>query len=184
MEEYLAIDRAAEIPSEYHDGEMFPIEAVSWEYSLISVNIGRVLAERLDKTPCRVAGGPLRVRATPTRRVPDLMVVCGKPVLTDEHQDTLTNPKVIVEILSPSTADYDYGEKFIVYRRIEPFEEYVLVAQDQARVEVFRKTPDKRWLISTYEGLDAVAEVESLRISFQLADVYAGVELPVAAGGN
>jgi Uma2 family endonuclease len=111
VEEYLAIDRAAEIPSEYHDGEMFPIEAVSWEYSLISVNIGRVLAERLDKTPCRVAGGPLRVRATPTRFVlPDLMVVCGKPVLTDEHQDTLTNPKVIVEILSPSTADYDYGK--------------------------------------------------------------------------
>ena len=185
MEEYLAIDRAAEIPSEYHDGEMFPIEAVSWEYSLISVNIGRVLAERLDKTPCRVAGGPLRVRATPTRFVlPDMVVFCGKAVLADEHQDTLLNPKVIVEILSSSTADYDYGQKFILYRRIESFEEYVLVAQDQARVEVFRKTPDKRWLISTYEGLDAVAEVESLGISFQLADIYAGVELPVVAGGN
>jgi len=185
VEEYLAIDRAAEIPSEYYDGEMFPIEAVSLRHSLISVNIAGVLRERLAKTPCRAAGGPLRVRATPTRFVlPDLIVFCGKPVLTDEHQDTLTNPKVIVEILSPSTADYDYGEKFIVYRRIESFEEYVLVAQDQARVEVFRKTPDKRWLISTYEGLDAVAEVESLGISFKLAEVYAGVELPVAAGGN
>ena len=185
VEEYLALDRAAEVPSEYHDGEMFPIEAVSLKHSLISVNIGRVFAARLDKTPCRVAGGPLRVRATPTRFVlPDMVVFCGKAVLADEHQDTLLNPKVIVEILSSSTADYDYGQKFILYRRIESFEEYVLVAQDQARVEVFRKTPDKRWLISTYEGLDAVAEVESLGISFQLADIYAGVELPVVAGGN
>jgi Uma2 family endonuclease len=105
------------------------------------------------------------------------MVVCGKPVLTDEHQDTLLNPKVVLEILSPSTADYDYGHKFILYRRIESFEEFVLVAQDQARVEVYRKTPDKRWLITNYEGLDAVVKVESLGISFQLAEIYAGVEL-------
>ena len=181
VEEYLALDRAAEVPSEYHDGEMFPIEAVSLKHSLISVNIGRVLAERLDKTPCRVAGGPLRVRATPTRFVlPDMVVFCGKAEVTDEHQDTLTNPRVIVEILSASTANYDYGEKFILYRLLESFEEYVLVAQHKARVEVFRKTPDKRWLITTYEGLDAVAQVESLGISFPLAEVYARVELPAA----
>jgi Uma2 family endonuclease len=182
VEEYLAIDRAAEVPSEYHDGEMFPIAAVSWAHSVISINIGAVLRDRLAKTPCRAAGAPLRVRVSPTKfLLPDVMVVCGKPVLTDEHQDTLTNPKVIVEILSPSTVDYDYGQKFILYRRMESFEEYVLVAQDQSRVEVFRKTPDKRWLISTYEGLDTVANVESLGISFQLAEIYAGVELPAAA---
>ncbi len=62
------------------------------------------------------------------------MVVCGKPALTDEHRDTITNPKVIVEVLSPSTADY--GEKFILYRRLDSFEEYLLIAQNQARVEV------------------------------------------------
>jgi Uma2 family endonuclease len=185
VEEYLAIDRAAEVPSEYRDGEMVPMVAVSWEHSVIGVNVGSVLKERLAKTPCRVAGAPLRVRVSETRFVlPDVMVVCGKPVLADEHNDTLTNPKVIIEILSPSTADYDYGHKFILYRRIESFEEYVLVAQDEARVEVFRKTPDKRWVISTYEGLDTVANIESLGISFQLADVYAGVELPAVAPGS
>jgi Uma2 family endonuclease len=109
--------------------------------------------------------------------IPDIIVVCGKPALTDEHQDTITNPKVIVEILSPSTADYDYGEKFILYRRLESFEEYLLVSQDQPRVEVARKTPDKRWVISTYEGMDAVVNVESLDVSLPLRDIYGGVEL-------
>jgi Uma2 family endonuclease len=135
VEEYLALDRAAEIPSEYHDGEMFPINPVSWEHSFICGNLLRRVAERLDNKPCRVCA-------------------------------------------SPTTADYDYGHKFILYRRIGSFEEYVLVAQDQARVEVFRKTPDRRWLISTYESLDAVANVESLGISLPLAEIYAGVELP------
>jgi Uma2 family endonuclease len=181
VEEYLALDRAAEVPSEYHDGEMFQIEAVTVAHGILSVNLGRRLAEQLAGTPCRVVGSSVRVRATPTKYLlPDMIVVCGKVEVTDEHQDTLTNPKVIVEILSRSTAGYDYSEKFALYRRIESFEEYILVAQDQPRVEIFRKTPDKRWLLSTYEGLDAVAEVGSLSISFRLGEVYDGVELPEA----
>jgi len=178
VEEYLALDRAAEVPSEYHDGELFPLAAVSWVHSVVSANIIRRLGERLAKTPCCVVGPPPRVRVSPTKfLIPDIIVVCGKPALTDEHQDTITNPKVIVEILSPSTADYDYGEKFILYRRLESFEEYLLVSQDQPRVEVARKTPDKRWLISTYEGMDAVINVESLGVSLPLREIYGGVEL-------
>jgi Uma2 family endonuclease len=79
--------------------------------------------------------------------------------------------------LSPSTADYDYGEKFILYRRLESFEEYLLVSQDQARVEVAHKTADKRWVISTYEGMDAVVNLESLGISLPMVEIYSGVEL-------
>jgi Uma2 family endonuclease len=111
--------------------------------------------------------------------LPDLVIVCGKPMLTDEQQDTLTNPKVVVEILSPSTANYDYGEKFILYRLLESFEEYILIAQDRPRIEVFRKEADRRWILSTYEGLDASAAVDSLNISLPLVEVYAGVDLPI-----
>jgi len=185
VEEYLARDRAAEVPSEYHDGELFPVEAASWAHSVVSLNIGSMLRERLAKTPCRAAVSPLRVRVSPTKFVvPDLIVVCGNPALTDEHQDTVTNPKVIVEILSPSTADYDYGEKFILYRRLESFEEYLLVSQDQARVEVAHKTPDKRWVISTFEGAEAVVSVESLGISLPMAEIYSGVDLNSAIQEN
>ena len=172
------MDRAAEVPSEYQDGELFPIAAVSVEHSIISLSVGSMLRERLAKTPCRAMPSPLRVRVSPTKfLIPDLMVVCGKPVLTDEHRDTVTNPKVIVEVLSPSTADYDYGEKFILYRKLESFEEYLLVSQDQARVEVARKAADKRWVISTYEGIDVVVNVESLGVSLPMAEIYNGVEL-------
>jgi Uma2 family endonuclease len=178
VEEYLAQDRAAEVPSEYHDGEIFPLAAVSWEHSIISANVVSMLRDRLYKSPCSVANSPLRVRVSPAKYlIPDMMVVCGKPILTDEHQDTVTNPKVIVEILSPSTADYDYGTKFILYRKLASFEEYVLVSQDRARVEVAHKAADKSWMISTYEGLDAVVNVESMGISLPMAEIYRGVEL-------
>ena len=179
VEEYLALDRAAEIPSEYHDGEIFPLAATSWEHNLLHTNLCWRLGERLFKSPCHAAGSSIRVRTSPTKFViPDIAVVCGKPALTDEYQDTLTNPKVIVEILSPSTADYDYGGKFIQYRQLESFEEYVLVAQDQPRVEVFRKTSGSRWIINTYEGLEAVAAVETLSISLPLIEIYSGIEFP------
>ena len=103
------------------------------------------------------------------------MVVCGKPALTDEHSDTLTNPKVIFEILSPSTQDYDYGTKFSLYRQLPSYEEYVLVSQTTHLVEVYRRAPESRWILSTYTGSDAVFPVESLGIAIPLAEIYAGV---------
>ena len=179
VEEYLALDRAAELPSEYHDGEMFPILSGSLPHSLLQFNFGRRLAERLDGTPCRLAGASLRVRVNATKYVyPDVLVYCGKPELTDEHSDTITNPKVIVEILSPSTEDYDYGKKFILYRSLPSFEEYVLVAQDQPRVEVSRRTPENRWVLTTYQGLDITVQVESLGISIPMAEIYTDIEFP------
>jgi len=79
---------------------------------------------------------------------------------------------VIVEILSPSTADCDYGGKFALYRGLPSFEEYLLIAQDEPRIEVFRKMPDDRWVLSSYVGLDATVRVESLEIDLPLAEIY------------
>lgn len=183
VEEYLALDRAAEVKSEYHDGEMFPIESVTFAHARIGLRVGGWLDRQLLHTACSPAGPGLRVRVSPTKYiVPDIVVVCGKPELTDEHQDTITNPKVILEILSPSTMNYDYGEKFRLYRKLPSFEEYVLVFQDWPRIETFRKTPDNRWVLSTFEGLDAVAVIESVALSLPLRDVYEGVAL--SAGGD
>lgn len=179
VKEYLTLDRAEEIPSEYHDGEMFPMVATTWQHGLLQANLCRRLSERLDNSACRVFGSVVRVRASLKQFIhPDIAIICGKPASTDEHQDSITNPKVIVEILSPSTENYEYGGKFILYRRLESFEEYLLVSQDRARVEVFRRAPDHRWILSTCEGLEAVVPVESLGISLPLAEVYAGLELP------
>ena len=107
---------------------------------------------------------------------PDQLVVCGKPAFTDEAADTITNPKLIVEVLSPSTADFDCGGKFALYRRLPTLEEYVLIAQDRPNVDVFLKTPDGRWILTPYEGLQAVVKLDSLGIALLLAEHYAGVE--------
>lgn len=181
VEEYLAIDRLAELKSEYHDGAMLPIAAVSWEHAIIAGNLAGLFHGALRGGPCRTAISPIRVRVSPTRFIyPDLAVVCDAPVFTDEKVDTITNPKVVVEVLSPSTADYDYGGKFHLYRRLSSFEEYILVSQNEPRVEVFRKTPDGRWVLTTYEGSSAEITVESLGISIPMVEIYAGATRPGA----
>ena len=182
VEEYLALDRAAEVPSEYHDGEMFPVTAVTWEHIQIGISLSGMLKVALRGKPCKVSGTLLKVRVSPSKfLLPDLVVVRGEPAFTDPRRDTVTNPRVVIEILSPSTADYDYGEKFILYRRLPSFEEYLLVSQDQARVEVYRKTADGGWLLSTYLGRETVVPIESVGVDLPLAEVYSEVEFPPSA---
>jgi Uma2 family endonuclease len=177
VEEYLALDRAAERRSEYHDGEIFPVEAATWEHARVSANAVRRLSERLDAKTCHVADASIRIQVAPKKFVyPDLVVVGGSPVFTDKVRDTIINPKVIAEVLSPSTAGYDYGPKFTLYRRLPSFEEYLLIAQDEPRIEVFRKTPDSRWILTTYEGLESIVRVESLEIDLPLAEIYFEVD--------
>ena len=177
VDEYLALDRAAEVPSEYHDGEMLPVASVSVEHADIGANLAVWAKKALRSSPCRMTGPSVRVRVKLTKFViPDLMIYCGKPLVIDEFRDTVTNPKVIIEILSPSTADYDYGTKFILYRGLPSFEEYVLVSQNEARVEVYRKTQDGFWVLRTCSGLDAVVPIESIGAMLPLTDVYDGIE--------
>ena len=176
VEEYLAIDRAAELKSDYHDGLLFPICAASWVHGRLCAEMARQMTVRLSGGPCGAVVSPVRVRVSQTKYVyPDLLVVCGKPALTDEQADTVTNPKVIVEVLSPSTTDYDYGTKFGLCRELPSFEEYVLVSQDRQRIEVYRRTANQQWLLSRYEGPDAVLPVDSLSLAIPLAEIYAGV---------
>lgn len=174
-DEYLAIDRAAELESEYHDGEVIPMSAVSWTHSQLSGRIYRRFEERLEDGPCKIGVAPIRIRISSTKYVcPDVAVICGQPAFTDEHADTITNPRVIVEVLSPSTSDYDRGGKFALYRELASFEEYLLVFQDRVRVETYRKTAEG-WLLRSFDGLEAVVTLHSLGISIPLAEIYKGI---------
>ena len=181
VEEYLRMDDAAQPPFEYHDGEVFQIDGASYRHALICINFGTSLTTKLAETACRTTAGP-RVRTSRTSYVhPDLVVVRGRPVFTEERSETITNPRVVIEILSPSTADYDFGGKLALYRGLPSIEEYILVAQDGARIDSFRKTADGNWLLSTVSGLDATLRVESLNISVPLAEIYFSVEFPPSA---
>ena len=173
VDEYLAVDRLAERGSDYHDGAVIQREPGTWSHAVISARVGSRLCAALDGRRCGVANSSVRVRVSPSNFVyPDLVIVCGQPEFIDLERDTITNPKVIVEVLSPTTAGYDYGGKFGFYRRLPSFEEYLLVAHDEPRIDVFHKAPDGRWILTSYEGQDAIVRVESLDIAIPLAEIY------------
>ena len=174
VEDYLALDRAAEHKSEFHDGEMFPIVAATVAHARLASRVASLFESRLKRHCYGLTA--MRVRVTAAKFVyPDYAVVCGSPQLTDEHQDTLINPKAVVEVLSPSTADYDRGAKFDLYRQLPSFEEYLLVFQDERRVELLRKTNAERWTIDTLIAPDTRIELASLGVEFPLAELYEGI---------
>lgn len=178
-ETYLALDRKAEWKSELHDGEMFPMEAVSVNHAAIDINVSAVLKARLAGTGCRAYGSPLRVQISKSRYVyPDFQIVCGKVDVIDGLEDTVTNPKVIIEILSPSTAGHDRGKKFQFYQQVPSLAEYVLISQDQPRVEVFTKQADEVWTLHFFDGAERTAKLESIEVELPLAELFDGVEFP------
>jgi Uma2 family endonuclease len=143
-EEYLVHERRAQFRHEYRDGVITAMAGTSREHSLIQTNLPREISTQLRHQPCEVHGDNLRVAVTNANlyTYPDLTIVCGEPQFLD-GVFTLTNPTVLVEVLSPSTEADDRGEKFARYRRLDSLREYVLVAQDRARVERFTKRGDE-----------------------------------------
>jgi Uma2 family endonuclease len=190
-EEYLAIERQAETKSEYFNGEMFPLRGMgkphdafamvgaSRKHNLISANIIATLVTQLRDRPCELYPSDMRVRvpATGLYTYPDVVVACSEPNFEDNYFDTLLNPTLIVEVLSPSTASYDRIKKFGYYRTIASLSEYLLIAQDMYKVEQYVKQPDDRWLLSDISSLEERVELVSIQCTLNLADVFAKVEL-------
>src|ERR1039458_7517573 len=126
-EEYLEVERKAEFRSEYLDGQVYAMAGTSPAHGRIALNLGRRLDEQLEGGPCEVFVADLKVRVETAGPYfyPDLVVVCGGPQLQEGHKDILVNPKVVIEILSPSTESFDCGKKFHAYARRESLSEYV-----------------------------------------------------------
>lgn len=153
-EAYLAFERQAEYKNEYIDGEMVTMTGASRRHNLITVNLGREISQQLKGRTCETYAGDLRVRI-PSKRMytyPDVVVVCDEPQFEDDDLDTLLNPNVIIEVLSKSTEPYDRTRQFAFYRTIESLTEYVLVAQDEYRIEQYTKQPDGRWMLSDHRS--------------------------------
>ena len=174
VEQYLRLDEAAERKSEYHDGELFPIVDATPSHSTLGFNIAALLHRRLKKG-CAGMIAP-RVCVSPTRFVyPDAAIVCGEAQL---FADSLTNPRTVIEILSPSTEGFDASGKFKLYQLLPSFEEYLLIAQDQPRVDLFRKQSPNHWSLEIVQGLDQTVLLGVAESDFPLAALYAGVTLP------
>src|ERR1700733_11179982 len=178
-EQYIESERAAEFRSEYYCGQIYAMAGGSYQHAQIVGGLVREFGNVLKKRPCAVVPTDLRLRVSPEGfTYPDVVVICGDPRFADNQQDTLLNPTLIVEVLSPSAEAYDRRFKFAQYRTVESLEEYVLVAQAEPRVEVFRRQRDGHWLLSEAFGLESVCRFDSLDCSLALADIYDKVTFP------
>jgi Uma2 family endonuclease len=176
-EQYLEVERKAEYKSEYYQGVVYAMAGGSMVHCLIAGNLVSELRQAVKKRSCFVYSSDLRLR-TPAGlyTYPDIQVVCGDSLLADDQKDTLTNPSLVVEILSRSTEARDRGFKFSQYRMIESMQEYFLVSQQEPRVERYLRQPGDQWLLTESVGLDGSFRSESLACSIPLADVYDKVE--------
>ena len=173
-EEYLEFERKSEEKHEYFGGEIFAMSGAKWNHNVIAWNIGGELRQKLKDKKCSVCPGDLRVfvPATGLYTYPDLVVVCGEPKFQDDVFDTLLNPVLIIEVLSESTESYDRGKKFQHYRSIKSLREYVLVSQDEARIEKYVKQGNGFWVLSEAAGLDAEIKFDSIDCVIALSEVY------------
>jgi len=179
-EQYLALERQASYKSEYVNGGIFAMAGASREHNQIAFNIAGELHGQLKNRPCLAYINDMRVKvnATGLYTYPDVAALCGEPQFEDEQMDTLLNPSIIIEILSPSTEAYDRGDKFAHYRRLSSLMEYVLIAQDKVRVEHYIRQ-DKRWVLTELGSLDDKLGLVSIQCEIPLREIYAKVDLPV-----
>lgn len=178
-EEYLAIERAAETKSEYLDGEMFPMTGGTRRHGLVITNLMRELSQKLKGSSCEVYPNDMRVHipVTGLYTYPDAAVVADVPSFLDGVSDTLLNPTLIIEVLSPTTEAYDRGKKFQHYKAIDSLTEYVLVAQETPRVERHARQDDGRWSVEIISGLDQKVVLSSVGCELSLAEIYDKVPL-------
>jgi Uma2 family endonuclease len=177
--EYLVFERASSERHEFLEGEIFAMGGASERHNLIVTNVVRELGQALKSRPCRVYANDLRVKvaASGLYTYPDVVVACGQSHFDDEQRDTLLDPTLLIEVLSPSSEAYDRGEKFEHYRKLESLREYVLIAQERPHIEQFVRQSDGQWLLSEWSGLDAAVLLGSIGATLVLAEVYDKVEL-------
>lgn len=175
-EEYLEKDSAADYKSEYLAGEMFAMSGGSLEHNTIISNIVVRLDSQLELRPCRQFMTDVRVNVGAAFFYPDILVVCGDINLLDNRRDVILNPTVIMEVLSKSTEAYDRGEKFARYSELLTLTDFILISQDQIRVEHYTRQADKKWLLSIYTTLDDIITIDSIGCSLNVSSIYRNID--------
>lgn len=176
-EEYLATERLADYKSEYYGGEIFAMAGASEAHNTLCVNISGEFRSQFRGRACRTYANDMRVRvaANGLYTYPDVIAVCGERRFDDREQDTLLNPTVIVEVLSPTTELYDRSKKFALYSGLESLTDYLLVAQARPRVELYTRHGETQWLLTVAENLTSHVEIASIDCSLALSAIYENV---------
>jgi Uma2 family endonuclease len=181
LEEYLKLDHESEEKIEYWNGDIFTLAGASEIHDRIQGNGFFALRSKVQGKSCRVFLSDMRVEvpAYPPYRYPDLSALCGEAQFkTLGKQQILVNPRLIVKILSDSTADFDRGYKFTYYKSIESFTEYILIAQDRPHVSQFVKQANNTWLNYEFNDIGDLFRLASLDCELSLSEIYQDVEFP------
>ena len=184
-EEYLEFEREAEVRHEYLDGEIYEMAGESLSHSRVCMNLAREVGNKLLGTSCEPLSPNMKVKTSTASlfSYPDLMIVCGEPIFHDAKKDVLINPKVIFEVLSPSTADYDRTKKFMRYRLgNETLTDYILVSQDFCFVEHFTKQKNGEWIYRSLSEISDILRIETIDCELDLREIYDRVKFKPQTG--
>ena len=173
-EQYLEMERASEEKHEYYNGEVFLMSGASPAHNDICYNINRLIASPLHGKGCKLYGSDFRIHIPENSlfTYPDFSIVCGKTKTSEVYTDNLTNPAVIIEILSKSTRNYDRGMKFAFYRSIKPLQEYILIDSTSVAVEIYIRQTDNSWLLKEYKQLSDSFFISTISLTLFLKDIY------------
>jgi Uma2 family endonuclease len=186
LEEYLELDRVAEERFEFWQGEVFCMSGVSQEHAEIEINLAVALRTRLSGRKCRVFPANMRIKVptAPPYRYADLSALCGEAQFeTIGGVDALTNPALLVEVLSASTESYDRGEKFARYKSIQALREYLLITQDRPFITQLFKRDDGEWVYRDFDAPDSLIKLESLGCEISATEIYQNVAFNTPAQG-
>ena len=176
---YLEIENASPEKHEYYKGEVFAMSGAKVSHNRISTNLLAVLAQKLKGKTCQPFGSGQRIHIESNTlfTYPDIFIICGDVITLNNDDYNVLNPAVIIEVLSPSTKNYDRGEKFKLYRDISTLKEYILVDSESIHIEVFHLNETNHWELEEYDDLTGSVPVKAIRESILVSEIYQGVRL-------
>lgn len=179
VEEYLRWEKESVEKNEYYRGEIFAMAGAGARHNIIAVNMLREISLALKGKPCRPYGSDLRVHIPENTlfTYPDISIICGDIIPSKEDTDTAILPAVIIEILSPSTKQYDRGEKFKLYREIPSLKEYIMVDAESIFIESFSINSSSHWELTEYKTTEGSLPILSVGLLLAIADIYEGTKL-------
>lgn len=172
--EYLEMEKVSDTKHEFFRGEIFAMAGASVRHVIITTNLLTQIALKLKGKPCQPYGSDLRIHIPENSlyTYPDISIICGDPIASADDADTIISPVALIEILSPSTKDYDRGGKFKLYRDIPSLKEYILVDSEAINIEVFRLNAGGHWELEEYKTKSSALEINTVSLSIPLPEIY------------
>ena len=172
--EYLEMENAALEKHEYYQGEIFAMSGAKMPHNIVARNLFGALIQKLKGKRCQPFGSYMRihVEANTLFTYPDISIVCGDIITLNNDDYNVLNPSVLIEVLSPSTKNYDRGEKFKLYRDIPTLKEYILIDSLSVNIEVFRLNATNHWELEEYGRLSDELQIQTIQAVLPLAEIY------------